>query len=64
MILHDGAFRTVAAPLRANGERLAMHLRPPALGEHSRAVLGELGYDNHKIDALIADGVVGSAGTA
>ena len=64
MILRDGSFQTVASPLRANGERLALRLRPPALGEHSRAVLAELGYEADKIDALIADGVVGVANLA
>ena len=58
MVLHDGSFQTVASPLRADGERLALRLRPPALGEHSRAVLAELGYDRDKINALIADGTL------
>ena len=60
MVLRDGSFQTVASPLRVDGERFALRLRPPALGEHSRAVLAELGYEAEKIDALIADGVVGS----
>jgi crotonobetainyl-CoA:carnitine CoA-transferase CaiB-like acyl-CoA transferase len=60
MVLRDGAFKTVATPLRVGGERPALRSRPPILGEHSRSVLGELGYDNDKIDALIADGVVGT----
>ena len=60
MILREGSFRTVASPLRADGERLPLRHRPPALGEHSRAVLAELGYDTHKIAALIADGAVGA----
>ncbi len=60
MVLHNGSFRTVASPLRANGERLALRLRPPALGEHSRAVLAELGYDTDRIDTLVATGVVGA----
>ena len=60
MILREGSFRTVASPLRADGERLALRQRPPALGEHSRDVLAELGYDANKIDALIADGAVGT----
>ena len=59
MILHDDGFRTVAAPLRADGERPALRLHPPALGEHNRSVLAELGYDEDKIDALIASGAVG-----
>lgn len=63
MVLRDGDFRTVASPLRAGGERMALKLRPPQLGEHSRTVLGELGYENQKIDALVAGGVVGIADT-
>ena len=64
MVLHDGRFQTIASPLRADGERLALRLRPPALGEHSRTVLAELGYETSKIDALIADGVVGTSKTS
>ncbi len=64
MVLHDGTFQTVASPLRANGERLALRLRPPALGEHSRAVLTELGYATNEIDALIADGVLNTPNSA
>ncbi len=60
MILHDGAFRTVASPLRADGNRPALRMRPPTLGEHNHAVLTELGYSQDRIDALIAGGVVGS----
>ena len=64
MILHDGDFSTIASPLRANGERLALRTRPPLLGEHGRGVLGELGYDDDQIDALIAGGAVGLPTTA
>lgn len=59
MVLRDGNFQTIATPLRVDGERLALRLRPPALGEHSRTVLNELGYAPEKINALIACGVVG-----
>lgn len=58
MVLHDGLFRTVGSPLRADGERLTLQSRPPALGEHSRMVLAELGYETTHIDALIANGVL------
>ena len=30
----------------------------PLLGEHSRAILHEFGYDDPAIDALVRDGVV------
>ncbi len=60
MVLHDGDFRAIAAPLRVDGERLPLRRRPPTLGEHSRAVLADLGYEPKTIDALIADGAVGS----
>ena len=55
MILHDGAFRTVATPLRADGKRPALRMRPPDLGEHTRTVLAELGYAADRIDSLISD---------
>jgi crotonobetainyl-CoA:carnitine CoA-transferase CaiB-like acyl-CoA transferase len=35
---------------------------PPLLGEHSREILGELGYDDAAVDRLIAEGVVGEPG--
>ena len=60
MILHDGAFRTVATPLRADGERLGLRQRPPAIGEHTRTVLTELGYADDRIDALIAAKTIGT----
>ena len=58
MILHDGAFRTVATPLRADGERPALRRRPPALGEHTSSVLAELGFGVDRIEALIADRII------
>jgi hypothetical protein len=33
-------------------------LPPPLVGEHSRAVLLETGFDIKEIDALIAEGVI------
>jgi len=30
----------------------------PALGEHGREILGELGYSVEEIDALISQGVI------
>lgn len=60
MILKRGEFRTVGTPLRADGERPALDRLPPALGEHSRSVLADLGIDQTRIEALIAAGVVGA----
>ena len=52
--------RLVAPPVSVGDERLPLRLPPPALGEHSRAVLAEVGYAEKEIDALARDGVVGA----
>ncbi len=50
--------RTALLPLAIDGVRLGVRLGPPSLGEHSRALLHELGYDEAQIIALCADGIV------
>jgi crotonobetainyl-CoA:carnitine CoA-transferase CaiB-like acyl-CoA transferase len=50
-------FETVAAPLQVDGERVVHRSTPPLLGEHSAAVLAELGYSESEIAALAAAGV-------
>ena len=60
MVLAQDDFKTVASPLRAAGERLALRQPPPRLGQHSREILRELGRENAEIDTMIADGIVGS----
>jgi crotonobetainyl-CoA:carnitine CoA-transferase CaiB-like acyl-CoA transferase len=53
---HGGTYRSPAAPAVFPG--LEREARPPAprLGEHTRAVLTELGYGAGEIDAMFADG--------
>ena len=53
--------RTALLPVTLDGTRLPLRLPPPALGEHTLALLGELGYDAAEIAALHADGVVATA---
>ena len=54
-----GAVRSVAQPIRFEGCESRDDLPPPALGEHLREVLAELGYDAAEIDRLIAGGLAG-----
>ena len=51
--------RVPLLPLTLQGERLGVRSAPPSLGEHSQALLRELGYDAAQVGALIEAGVVG-----
>jgi crotonobetainyl-CoA:carnitine CoA-transferase CaiB-like acyl-CoA transferase len=53
--------RAPLLPLTLSSQRLPLRSAPPALGEHSRAVLHDPGYDDAQCAALIADGVLGQA---
>ena len=56
--LDDGReTRVPLLPLTLAGARPGVRLQPPRLGEHSRALLQELGYDAAQIEALRALGV-------
>ncbi|MBL8331873.1 MAG: CoA transferase [Rubrivivax sp.] len=62
---HDprlGDWRSVAQPLRFDGERSARAEAPPACGADSEAVLREAGLSEAEIGRLRADGVLGAAG--
>jgi len=53
-----GAPLTVSSPLWVEGEAKVPPRYAPELGEHSSAILAEVGYSEAEIDRLLADGVV------
>ncbi len=58
---HFGRVKTVARAVRFSGEVAPVGAPPPALGEHTRAVLREFGFADADIDAYLAAGVVAGA---
>jgi len=62
MHLPDGRATTVPLlPLTLAGQRPGVRLDPPRLGEHTEALLAELGYAADAIEALRRDGVVAAS---
>jgi crotonobetainyl-CoA:carnitine CoA-transferase CaiB-like acyl-CoA transferase len=56
----DGhVYRTPGFPVNSRESQSLPHRAPPGLGEHTRAVLEELGYTHADAQALIANGAVG-----
>ena len=51
-----GTYRSVAAPARFPGADATSRPRSPKLGEHTRAVLEELGYGEAEVEAMIESG--------
>ena len=61
-MVHDptvaAPFRTVAAPFHILGADVAVRGPAPALGAHSRSVLGAAGFDDDEVARLLNAGVV------
>jgi crotonobetainyl-CoA:carnitine CoA-transferase CaiB-like acyl-CoA transferase len=53
-----GPVDQVASPISLSETPTEIRVPPPMLGEHSREILSEAGYDAASIDRLAADGVI------
>ena len=53
-----GAIRQLGVPIKMSGTPGAVRTPPPALGEHTEAILGELAMSGSEIARLRADGAV------
>jgi len=51
-----GRIRTMAVPSEWSGTPPDNHRHAPVLGQHSREILREAGYDDHAIDGMQASG--------
>jgi len=51
-------YRGVASPIRLDRTKPSLRRTPPKFGQDTREVLGEFGYSNDEIDALVAKGAV------
>ncbi len=58
-----GHFKVPGLPIHMQGVGKPQIHRPPRLGEHTREVLGEIGYDAARIDALVKSGAVATGQT-
>jgi crotonobetainyl-CoA:carnitine CoA-transferase CaiB-like acyl-CoA transferase len=56
-----GATKVVGCPVHFSKTPTRIDRAAPMLGEHTRALLSEYGYDDAAIDALVAEGVVAPA---
>jgi crotonobetainyl-CoA:carnitine CoA-transferase CaiB-like acyl-CoA transferase len=53
-----GTIKTAGTPVASSNFELSVRHQPPALGQHSREVLLELGYSEAEIETLTASGAV------
>ena len=54
----DGA-RAIGPPIKLSATPASIRLPAPRMGEHTRTILAELGFENHAIETLFAQGAVG-----
>jgi crotonobetainyl-CoA:carnitine CoA-transferase CaiB-like acyl-CoA transferase len=57
----EGRLRQARPPVRFSASPADIHRLPPRLGEHTREVLGEVGYARAEIDGLVEKKAVGVA---
>jgi crotonobetainyl-CoA:carnitine CoA-transferase CaiB-like acyl-CoA transferase len=50
--------KTTQFPITMQGKRLGVRISPPKLGEHTRELLGAIGYSQEKIETLLAQAAV------
>ncbi|MCL4746391.1 MAG: CoA transferase [Burkholderiaceae bacterium] len=60
----EGTLRTMSVPSEWSGSPPPPLRAPPLLGQHSRELLGELGYSRDEIEAMFASGVTEEPGAA
>jgi crotonobetainyl-CoA:carnitine CoA-transferase CaiB-like acyl-CoA transferase len=51
-----GPLRLLGIPVKLSATPGRIRRRPPALGEHTREVLAEIGYDSETIESLSSRG--------
>jgi crotonobetainyl-CoA:carnitine CoA-transferase CaiB-like acyl-CoA transferase len=56
----NATLKLLTHPIRYDGQAPDLRLSPQPLGAQSREILTELGFGEPEIDALIADGVIGT----
>ena len=53
-----GELNNIGIPVKLSATPGTIRHRGPALGEHTRDILGEHGYTDAEVDALVDSGVV------